>query len=346
VSVTLQTPNPHPMNPRRPQRAFFALIFTLNLASAPLASAADLVPAPERTNAVKDLNKLRYLGMPVPGLTPERFAPGLVCTPAVELNAVFSPDGREFYFTRLIDGIDTLHQIKFADGKWGAPRELLLFPNRVRVESADMFISADNRELYFLANFSKRREGQKPNYDLWVSRRVNGDWALAELVPPPVSTVADEMYPILGKDGSLYFSSGREGKDCVYRAMRRPAGGFDQPQKVELALKGEGSGDMCLAPDESYLIMTPQLPGGRGRGDLHVAFRQPDGSWGELISLGDRVNTAAHEWCPMVTPDGKYLFFSRWFGKEWGDAGDGEVYWVDIRILDELRPKAADSPAK
>jgi len=282
-----------------------------------------------------------YLGQPVPGLTPERFAPGLVCTPAVELNGVFSPDGREFYFTRLIDGIDTLHQIKFADGKWGAPRELLLFPNRVRAESADMFISADNRELYFLAEFPKAAAGQKKNYDLWVSRRVNGDWAPAELVPSPISTSANELYPVLGPDGSLYFNSDRDGTERIYRAWRRPDGGFDQPQKVALAIKSEdGAGDLCLAPDGSYLIMTPTLPGGRGRGDLHVSFRQPNGSWGELINLGDRVNTAAHEWCPMVTPDGKYLFFSRYFGKfgkDWGDGGDGEVYWVDIRILEQFR---------
>ncbi len=114
-------------------------------------------------------------------------------------------------------------------------------------------------------------------------------------------------------------------------------------------LRGQGSGDLCLAPGESYLIMTPTLPGGRGRGDLHVSFRQPDGSWGEFTNLGDSVNTAAHEWCPMVTPEGKHLFFSRYFGKfgkDWGDGGDGEVYWVDTPILDQFRPKAANGNTK
>jgi len=41
-------------------------------------------------------------------------------------NGVFSPDMREFYFTRLVEKIDTLHVITFADGKWGVARELLL----------------------------------------------------------------------------------------------------------------------------------------------------------------------------------------------------------------------------
>ena len=54
--------------------------------------------------------------------------------------------------------------------------------------------------------------------------------------------------------------------------------------------------------------------------------------------LGDKINTEHHEWCPMVTPDGNYLFFSRWLGETWETATGGDVYWVDVRILDQFRP--------
>jgi len=47
-----------------------------------------------------------YLGQTPPGTTAGLFAPGIVSPEAVELNRVFSPDGREFFFTRLIDGPD------------------------------------------------------------------------------------------------------------------------------------------------------------------------------------------------------------------------------------------------
>ena len=43
-----------------------------------------------------------YFGQPVPGLTPERFALGVVSTDAIELNGVFTPDLAEFFFARLI----------------------------------------------------------------------------------------------------------------------------------------------------------------------------------------------------------------------------------------------------
>lgn len=82
-----------------------------------------------------------------------RFAPGLVSTDAIELNGVFSPDLREFYFTRVVDGVDTMHQIILADGRWRSPRELLLLPNRARAEAADMVLSRDGQELFFLCRF-------------------------------------------------------------------------------------------------------------------------------------------------------------------------------------------------
>jgi hypothetical protein len=171
---------------------------------------------------------------------------------------------------------------------------------------------------------------------------------MAELVGAPISTAADEWYPAFGVDGSLYFASTRPGglsrglpgmgTSDIYRARRRADGGFDAPVNLGPPINSEyGSGDMTLAPDESYLVMSVRRPDGLGRGDLHVSFRRSDGTWGELINLGDRLNTEHHEWCPMVTPDGKYLFFSRWLGETWATATGGDVYWVDARILDEFR---------
>lgn len=284
-----------------------------------------------------------YLGQPVPGVTPELFAPGIVSTSAIELNGVLSADGREFYFTRIVDGLDTMHQMTFADGRWGQPRELLLFPDRVRVESADMAISPDGQELYFLAKYDHAGTGSTPNYDIWVSRRVHDTWSRAELVGSPISTAANELYPVLGADGSLYFNSDREGRRRIYRAQRRADGGFDPPVTFGPSGVGLDVGDMALSPDESYLVMTPGPTGTRGLGDVHVSFRRPDGSWSDLIRLDDTVNTPAHEWCPMITPDGRYLFFSRLqgpAGPPWAESTVGDVYWVDVRVLDSHRPPA------
>jgi len=40
----------------------------------------------------------------------------------------------------------------------------------------------------------------------------------------------------------------------------------------------------------------------------------------------------------MVTPDGRYLFFSRRFGgTSWETTTDADVYWVDIAVVARLR---------
>ena len=49
--------------------------------------------------------------------------------------------------------------------------------------------------------------------------------------------------------------------------------------------------------------------------------------------MGPGINTDLHELCPNVTPDGKYLFFNRN-----GEDGDLKVFWVDAKIIEELKP--------
>jgi hypothetical protein len=143
-------------------------------------------------------------------------------------------------------------------------------------------------------------------------------------------------------DGSLYFTSDRAGglggRD-VYRAQRLADGSFAEPVNLGSPVNSEGGeGDTFVAPDESYLIVTSRRPGGIGRGDLYVSFRREGGGWGEPIHLGDGINTDQTEFCPMVTPDGKYLFFTRRWGANWEEATAADVFWVDASVLEPFRP--------
>lgn len=284
---------------------------------------------------------LRYFGQPVPGTVPERFAPGVVSTDAIEINGVFSPDFTEFFFTRHASGVDTMLRSVFANGAWSVPAPLTVFPGKV---AADMALSPDGRSLYFLGEHPNEFAPAKPTLDIWVSHRVHGQWGPARVVPPPVSTGADELYPVLVADGSLYFSSNRPGglggtRSDLYRAQRLPDGGFAQPVNVGPPINGPfGTGDVFVAPDESYLVFSSRRSPGRGQGDLFVSHRRSDGRWGEPVPLGDAINTDAHEFCPMVTPDGKYLFFSRLYGGSWESSTGGDVFWVDASILHRSRP--------
>ncbi len=69
--------------------------------------------------------------------------------------------------------------------------------------------------------------------------------------------------------------------------------------------------DPFVAPDESYLIFTSTRPGGFGREDLYIGYKKVDGSWTEPKNMGKTINSSGVDFCPMLSPDGKYLFFTR-----------------------------------
>ena len=64
-----------------------------------------------------------------------------------------------------------------------------------------------------------------------------------------------------------------------------------------------------------------------------MSFRTVGEGWSEPINLGDRVNTAADEYIPSVTPDGRYFLFTS------NVSGNREIYWMDSGLIEELRPE-------
>jgi dipeptidyl aminopeptidase/acylaminoacyl peptidase len=282
-----------------------------------------------------------YLGQTPPGMTPELFAPGVVNTEAIELNGVLSPDGREFFFTRIVDDIFTMHRRVREDGRWTDPRPLSVYPDGEKATAVDMAYSPDGRQLYFLGRGSTDLPGEN-GLNLWVIQREGDGWSEARIVPPPVSTEYSESYPCVVADGSLYFSSrrpGGHGASDIFRAQRLADGSFAEPVNVGPPINTDFSeGDTYVAPDESYLIVTSSRPGGFGQGDLYASFRDENGGWTEPVNLGETINSDRTDFCPMVTPDGRYLFFSRRWGASWDETTRCEIYWVDARVLEQFRP--------
>ena len=62
---------------------------------------------------------------------------------------------------------------------------------------------------------------------------------------------------------------------------------------------------------------------GRSRHDIYISYRNEDGSWENPIDVGPPINTERGAICPMVSPDGKYLFFIR----------NGLIVWVSADVL-------------
>jgi hypothetical protein len=272
-----------------------------------------------------------YLGQRPPGMTPEIFAPGIISTEKVELNSVFSPDGREFFFTATEGDVDVIYYCKQIDGKWTKPKAAPFSGNAIDV---DMSFSPDGSRLYFCSN--RKSTTSVGGMDIWYSERTEKSWSKAINLGSPINSPAHDTYPIFTQNGGLYIGSQREGtrgdKDVYYTQYVN--GKYEVPIRLGDSINSDfGEGDTYVAFDESYMIINSWgRPDEFGKGDLYISFKKEDGTWTPAKNMGTGINTEFTEYCPFLSYDGRYLFFTS------TRTGNGDIYWVDAKIIDELKP--------
>ncbi|WP_281561146.1 hypothetical protein [Thalassomonas sp. RHCl1] len=256
-----------------------------------------------------------YLGQKPPGLIPEVFAPGIVSTKHRDLSAFFTPDMQALYFTRKENNSKKWSLITFTleNNRW---RKSAVVPRVGRP-----FISPDGNTLHL---------GKK------YRQRSPAGWSEIKSLGSPYEDIRI-MRLTASSAGTYVFDEGtRDGKG-VLRYSRVTDGKREQPKPLGKAINtGKWNAHPFIAPDESYLMWDGERDGGFGGNDIYISFRQPDGSWGTAINLGDKVNTDGEQSSPYVTPDGKYLFFN-----SYNSQGNGDIYWADARMIEALRPKSA-----
>jgi hypothetical protein len=129
-----------------------------------------------------------------------------------------------------------------------------------------------------------------------------------------VNSGKSQIYPTVTRDGTLYFQAVREagyGKADIYRS-RLLDGVYQTPESIGPVINSEKcEGDVFIADDESYLIVSiSSRKDGFGAGDLYISFRDLNDSWSPRKNMGSAINSDKRDFCPMVTPDGKYFFFT------------------------------------
>ena len=136
---------------------------------------------------------------------------------------------------------------------WGEP-EVADFSGHY--SDADPFITMDGKWLYFV---SKRpedpAESEKVDWDIWRVEKINNRWKNPERLKNDINTESDELYPTVSDRGTLYFSSGRYGKnnrDIFY--SEKLGDRFSSSIKLNDTINGYWEGDLFISPKEDYLI--------------------------------------------------------------------------------------------
>ena len=271
-----------------------------------------------------------YFGLTPPGSTPKIFAPGIVSTEyGRNFAGTFSPDGKEFFFTRGKTGPDQrIWRMIRADGVWNEPR---LAPFAAGVFEFEPLISPDGKRLFFGSRRPKPGSSE-PNAraDIWVTEKTEAGWGEPRYLDPLINDVAP-MYISASSNGTLYFT-GNLNERGLYASILRH-GQYQAPERLPAEINSLFAAHPYVAPDESFLIFDAKPRDNPEKdGDLYVSFKNKNGSWRPAARLDDSVNSGANEIAASVSPDGKYLFF------ESDRSGTMCIYWVDARILEAFRP--------
>jgi Tol biopolymer transport system component/L-ascorbate metabolism protein UlaG (beta-lactamase superfamily) len=276
-----------------------------------------------------------YLGQTPPGETPVVFAPGLISVDStIEHGApVFSPDGNTILWQSNLRHKEKETEIFLkmmcrAEGKWTAPE--------ISPYGGMPAFSPDGKQIYFISSDTDKEKG------LYVVEKQGEVWS----EPKSLNLIArfpelKYLYgPSVTNSGNLYFFGHAEGLGSLNNfGIYRSEFINGEYAKPELLPPGINAGDSVLnwtpfiAPDESFLLFSSsRFTPDTDFGDIYVCFRRADGSWTEAINLGTSINSGRQERFPSISPDGKYLFFTRWI-----TYGNEDVMWVSAKIIDDLK---------
>jgi hypothetical protein len=174
--------------------------------------------------------------------------------------------------------------------------------------------------------FASWRDQDSSGPQIWYADRAGEEWT-APTKLGPASPYGAKMAPTAASNGNLYFTSVQGEMGWFYMA-RWTGGHFETAVKLPAVINAFARHDQAfITADENTLVFAVVTASGQ---HLFASFRTAVGSWRSPIELGSDVNATINQIQPSISPDGKYLFFTR-------DA-TGDIWWVDAAVVFDLKP--------
>ncbi len=267
----------------------------------------------------------------LPGLKPQEFASGIISKDKSYVGyCAFDHIHNDFYYC-------------ITDANWGISKILKINAhNLTKIDTLNFginemwegepFISADGNKMFFT---SITPPVDNPWHgDIFYVTRKGDEWGEPKEVS--FNTLKSEWHISVASNGNIYFGSERETdrlKADIYM-INISGGEADSIIKLTAINSDFNDCDPLIAPDEKYLIFHSDRPGGYGEHDLYVAFNK-NGHWTTPINMGPDINSEGWEMAPTLTPDGKFLLFTR--RKAFQTDEPSKIYWVNIDIINALK---------
>ncbi|MBL0744673.1 PD40 domain-containing protein [Chryseolinea lacunae] len=279
-------------------------------------------------NVAKDKRDVKNISYPEP--LPDSialvFLPGIVSSDSIDFGSAFSPDAKSFYFSRKKNNRSQLYVSQHNGNTWTDPAPVSFADDRYA--EADPAFSPDGK-LYFISTRPKNESDTVMDYDIWfVTPLHDGRWS-DPTNAENINSDSAEYYISFTENDNLYFASSRAGgygEEDLY-VSKWVDGNYGAPDNLGSAVNtGFSEYDPFISPKGDFIIFTSShRDDSFGSGDLYCATIDSNLKWGEAHNLGKEINTPTREYCPYLTPDGDYFFFS----------SAGNIKWVRSTVLKE-----------
>jgi Tol biopolymer transport system component len=244
------------------------------------------------------------------GPRPELIGEGVISTPDDELGGTITADGQTLYFEKSAPPhyLYVLYESRLLGGRWTTPSVL---PFSGVYKDTDPVLSPDGETLFFA---SDRPVGgvDRHHFYIWAAKRAKSGWSEPVLLEGPVNDGFNQVFCSIASSGNLYFASSRKtGHYDIFRS-RLLNGRYQPAEDMGPAFNGPliDSFEALVSPDETFLLIGSfGREDSYGSSDLYISYNE-GGHWTAPKNLGPVINTAARDYSPRISGDGKWLLYT------------------------------------
>jgi outer membrane protein OmpA-like peptidoglycan-associated protein len=172
-------------------------------------------------------------------------------------------------------------------------------------------LTADENFLIFTA-----RQGRHESFDenIYVSRKLNGEWLAPQGISPLINTRENEGTSSINADARVMMFTrcgSPEGQgSCDIFFTERVGNNWTPPKALKEVNSPNWDSHPSLSADGRRLFFTSTRPGGQGRMDIWCATRDSNNIWHPPVNLGPTINTPYDEETPFIHANGQTLYFA------------------------------------
>ncbi|MGH2647032.1 MAG: hypothetical protein ACRDE8_05665 [Ginsengibacter sp.] len=239
------------------------------------------------------------------------FAPNIISDELGNRDMAISPKGDEIFYTMQYNYgmLSTILYSKKVDGEWPLPQVADFCGQYKDLEPA---FSHDGTKLYFSSDRPLGDTGKEKDYDIWYVTKVNGKWVNPVNMQSPVNSEKDEYYASVAANNNIYFTRAVQGREEDIMVCRFTNNVYSEAESLSDSINSTGDEfNAFVDPDERFIIFSGyKRKDGYGSGDLYISKKNEKGEWQHAKNLGTPINSTALDYCPYITPDRKYFFFT------------------------------------